>query len=170
MTQLIAPRLPCVLLAALTDLYTFKLAQRILPGRGEAAVRSFPSRARVSDPHTDDFVGQFFLSLTNLFHAHALTRALSTSAEASLTIIALYYWPFQSPATPIAGNKSHSRKIEFGRLALSLALSATAFILRPTNVVFWVVMGGELVIRVLRYDVSAGFKVILLATSIGFVF
>jgi hypothetical protein len=38
LSQWIAPRIPCVILAALTDLYTFKLGHRLLPGRGEAAV------------------------------------------------------------------------------------------------------------------------------------
>lgn len=105
--------------------------------------------------------------MTNLFHAHALTRFLSTSAETSLTIIALYYWPFQSAAAPIAGNTSYSRKIDFGRLALSLGLSATAFVLRPTNLVFWVVMGGELVIRTARHNAFTGLKIVALAFVIG---
>jgi hypothetical protein len=37
--QVVAPRLPTVIFAAITDLYTFRLADKILPGRAEAAVR-----------------------------------------------------------------------------------------------------------------------------------
>lgn len=72
---------------------------------------------------------QLFLSLTNLFHAHALTRALSTSAETCLTVAALYYWP-------LPGVK--------GKLTISLVLSAIAFVIRPTNVVLWGVLALEL--------------------------
>jgi phosphatidylinositol glycan class B len=110
---------------------------------------------------------QLFLSLTNLFHAHALARPLTTSAETCLTIVALYYWPFRSPVEGIAGNTSHSRRIDFGRLALSLTLSATAFILRPTNLTFWAVLGTDLLVRIGRRDLFAGFKVIALAVFIG---
>jgi hypothetical protein len=81
--------------------------------------------------------------------------------------VALYYWPFRSPNERIAGNTSYSRRIDFGRLALSLTLSATAFILRPTNVAFWAVMGTDLVVRVGRRDVFAGTKVVALVVFIG---
>lgn len=81
--------------------------------------------------------------------------------------MALCYWPFRSPVESIAGNTSHSRRIDFGRLALSLMLSATAFVLRPTNLTFWAVMGTELVVRIGRRDLLAGVKVIALAVFVG---
>jgi phosphatidylinositol glycan class B len=42
---------------------------------------------------TDD---KLFLSLTSLFNAHLLPRALSTSPETLLTTMALYYYPLPS--------------------------------------------------------------------------
>ncbi|WWD22814.1 hypothetical protein CI109_107308 [Kwoniella shandongensis] len=68
-----APRLIGVLVACLTDLYTYRLSSKLLgPGSTAAAL---------------------FLSLTSLFNAHLLPRALSTSPETLLTIMALYYFP-----------------------------------------------------------------------------
>ncbi|KAI5454608.1 glycosylphosphatidylinositol anchor biosynthesis [Naganishia albida] len=152
---ILAPRLPMILLAALTDFYTYRLAGRVLGnGYREAAL---------------------FLSLTNLFHAHALTRTLTTSAETCLTVIALYYWPLplseeasRWSANPIGRgvNGSTSSNVrdkkevpdvptalrlnddqDQDNLTLSLALSAVAFVLRPTNIVLWSFLGTELCIR-----------------------
>ncbi|KAJ9125245.1 hypothetical protein QFC22_000200 [Naganishia vaughanmartiniae] len=152
----LAPRLPMVLLAALTDFYTYRLAGRVL-GKcyREAAL---------------------FLSLTNLFHAHVLTRTLTTSAETCLTVMALYYWPLplsdessrwvsegstpnkaiqqssvisgkQSQTTPDVKTKDDQDE---DNLNLSLALSAAAFVLRPTNIVLWSFLGLELCVRCWR--------------------
>lgn len=81
---------------------------------------------------------QLFLSLTNLFHAHALPRALTTSAETALTVVGLYYWRF-----PQAGEEPKQRRLEKeqGGLVISLVLAALAFVLRPTNAAIWVVLG-----------------------------
>jgi phosphatidylinositol glycan class B len=43
-----------------------------------------------------------FLSLTSLFHAHILPRALSTSPETLLTALALLYFPLSVPEVPSA--------------------------------------------------------------------
>jgi len=40
---------------------------------------------------------QFFLSITNTFHAYALPRTLSNSPETMLTTLALSFFPFESP-------------------------------------------------------------------------
>ncbi|BEJ13219.1 hypothetical protein CspHIS471_0303930 [Cutaneotrichosporon sp. HIS471] len=72
----IAPRVVGVLLAAFTDYYTSLLAAKVI-GRGYAP-------------------GALFLSLTSLFNAHLLPRALSTSPETLLTTMALYYYPLPS--------------------------------------------------------------------------
>ena len=42
------------------------------------------------------------MSLTSLFNAHLLPRALSTSPETLLVTLALLYWPFPEPAAPRA--------------------------------------------------------------------
>ncbi|KAJ9108902.1 hypothetical protein QFC21_000223 [Naganishia friedmannii] len=149
----LAPRLPMILLAALTDFYTYRLAGRVLGNcYREAAL---------------------FLSLTNLFHAHVLTRTLTTSAETCLTVMALYYWPLPlldesmrwntersinkqaiQQSSVIADKQSEATlhdktkdDQDEDKLNLSLALSAAAFVLRPTNIVLWLFLGIELCIR-----------------------
>jgi phosphatidylinositol glycan class B len=141
---------------------------------------------------------QLFLSFTNLFHAHALTRTLTTSAETCLTVMALYYWPL-----PLSEETSRWNTSEIGRissrgsttdmrnkedtgntaltgsqlcddqdqdsLALSLALSAVAFVLRPTNIVFWSFLGLELCLRSWKASrrMSDVFKLVGEAVVIG---
>lgn len=45
---------------------------------------------------------QLFLSLTSLFNAHLLPRALSTSPETLFTTLALVLFPLPRPETPVA--------------------------------------------------------------------
>lgn len=86
--QVIAPRMIGVLLAALTDYYTSLLAAKVLgSGYTSGAVGAIEA-----GPLTDEL----FLSLTSLFNAHLLSRALSTSPETLLTTMALYYYPLPS--------------------------------------------------------------------------
>lgn len=52
-----------------------------------------------------------FLSATNLFHAHALTRSLSNSPETMLTTLALVYFPLPPPSPasdPLLGGRRSS--------------------------------------------------------------
>ncbi|KAJ3323239.1 hypothetical protein HDV06_002006 [Boothiomyces sp. JEL0866] len=64
------------------------------------------------------------------FNFYCLVRTYSNSLEATLTIIALYYWP---------GRRSTRREFR-----IALAFAAFACIIRPTNVLVWVYMGGTL--------------------------
>jgi hypothetical protein len=55
-----------------------------------------------------------FLSATNLFHAHALTRSLSNSPETMLTTLALVYFPLPPPtptSDPLLGGRRSSESI-----------------------------------------------------------
>jgi phosphatidylinositol glycan class B len=55
-----------------------------------------------------------FLSATNLFHAHALTRSLSNSPETMLTTLALVYFPLPRPSPasdPLLGGRRSSESI-----------------------------------------------------------
>ncbi|KAL7420310.1 glycosylphosphatidylinositol anchor biosynthesis [Cryptotrichosporon argae] len=97
----LAPRVVGVLVAALTDYYTARLAARVV-GPGAAATA-------------------LFLSLTSFFHAHALPRALSTSPETLLTTAALVYFPLASlnarprrtgTGTAVAGEGASARTKE----------------------------------------------------------
>lgn len=83
-----------------------------------------------------------------------------------MTVVALFYWPFASAARTIK-DKVVRQQLQLGSLACSLSLSAIAFVLRPTNVIFWVMMGGELVWRHgTRRPTNAG-RIIGLAVIIG---
>ncbi|EAL22074.1 hypothetical protein CNBC2120 [Cryptococcus deneoformans B-3501A] len=74
------PRAVGIIIAALTDYYTYCLSSKLL-GHGSAPTA-------------------LFLSLTSLFNGHLLPRSLSTSPETLLTLMALYYFPFPAPGVP----------------------------------------------------------------------
>ncbi len=81
-----------MLVAAFTDYQTYRLANKVLgSGAGPAAVS-----LRYVWPRAEH---QLFLSMTSLFNAHLLPRALSTSPETLLTVAALTYFPF-----PVSGD------------------------------------------------------------------
>jgi phosphatidylinositol glycan class B len=60
--------------------------------------------------------------------------------EASLTIIALYYWPF-------IGTSSGKTK---GNLKLSLFIASLTCIFRPTAAILWLFLGGWLILGLVR--------------------
>lgn len=107
---------------------------------------------------------QLFLSLTNLFHAHALPRALTTSAEIALTVVGLYYWPLIGTNTGKRGGDTSSSK-----LFVSLALAALAFVLRPTNIVLWVVLGIYHLSDQAKIGLGAVVRSVGLALAVGYV-
>ncbi|WWC57953.1 uncharacterized protein I303_100488 [Kwoniella dejecticola CBS 10117] len=162
----IAPRLVGVLVAALTDYYTYKLAARLIsPGASSTAL---------------------FLSLTSLFNAHLLPRSLSTSPETLLTTMALCYFPLpklSSSKTSLQdmrparnGDKEKDQlneertngveKLDYlsmdrdrplfttvscsDNLPLSVVLATTALCIRPTTIPLWTYLGLDLVIRTWR--------------------
>ena len=102
---------------------------------------------------------QLFASLTSFFNFHTSTRTFSNSTETALTAWALAFWPWDTysrrPLPP--QRKSDLRKL----LPLALALAALATVIRPSNAVIWLVLGGLLFLRAprsARFDVlsSAG--------------
>jgi phosphatidylinositol glycan class B len=148
--QTFAPRVVGVVLAAATDYYTAALAGKILGRRSGCTAVSLSgvegrvgpstivnslalcatgilrivgdrSFASLPDSLTD---WQLFLSLTSLFNAHLLPRALSTSPETLLTVAAVYYYPIGGEATernaesaavvPVAGEKAKDNAEEKG--------------------------------------------------------
>ncbi|ODN84156.1 hypothetical protein L202_00160 [Cryptococcus amylolentus CBS 6039] len=91
----LAPRIVGVVVAGLTDYYTYRLSSKML-GHGSAPTA-------------------LFLSLTSLFNAHLLPRALSTSPETLLTLMAIYYFPLPHPVpTHIEDLKRGARLIPVG--------------------------------------------------------
>ncbi|WWC85658.1 uncharacterized protein L201_000524 [Kwoniella dendrophila CBS 6074] len=182
----IAPRLIGVMVAALTDYYTYKLASKIIsPGASTSAL---------------------FLSLTSLFNAHLLPRSLSTSPETLLTTMALCYFPFphctpstkSSQRTDLAnsmdskGEKEATRKslgvsdqtnkldyVAMDRdipqelvtvsctdnLPLAVMLATLALCIRPTTAPLWAYLGVNLLINTWRISgFSATAKTILTAS------
>ncbi|KAN0064538.1 glycosylphosphatidylinositol anchor biosynthesis [Thecaphora frezii] len=145
----LAPRLQQAVFAAIGDLYTFKLADRVA---GTAAAYC-----------------TLLVSLTNLYSFFTATRTFSNTLEATITIIALYYWPFiplaswsstaggegvlrtsevpssQDLPTDASLDRTVSlRKLYCRTLSRSLWLAALACLLRPTNGVIWIFLFGQL--------------------------
>ncbi|KAF8425651.1 Alg9-like mannosyltransferase family-domain-containing protein [Tirmania nivea] len=121
----VAPRLLQAVFATLGDIYTYKLGTKTL---GEEAGWT-----------------SLFLSLGSAFHWFCSTRTFSNSLETSLTIIALYYWPW-----PSKEEKTAKRVVLNGpetSLKMSLGFAAVASILRPTNALIWATLGAFLYFR-----------------------
>ncbi|KAI5801489.1 Alg9-like mannosyltransferase family-domain-containing protein [Peziza echinospora] len=124
----VAPRLLQAFFATAGDIYTFRLARRIL---GDEAGWT-----------------ALFLSMGSAFHWFCSTRTFSNSLETSITIIALYYWPW--PTRHVSSEKgARNWAIDAPEtdLKLSLSLAAVACILRPTNVLIWASLGAFLLFR-----------------------
>ena len=84
-----------MIVAALTDYYTSRLSAKVLGEGSAAGAVSFTRLLALPSSFC-----QLFLSMTSLFHAHLLPRALSTSPETLLTTMALYYFPLPGPSKP----------------------------------------------------------------------
>ncbi|WVR03409.1 hypothetical protein IAU60_000400 [Kwoniella sp. DSM 27419] len=171
-----APRVIGVVVAALTDWYTYHLANKVLgPGASASAL---------------------FLSLTSLFNAHLLPRALSTSPETLLTVMALYHFPFLSSARSqvpdlrsmrgaIVGEKTVTdsgldyvvldrndpqvaQEPSSESLALSVALATLALCIRPTTMSLWAYLGLDLLRRrYARHGIASAGRAVLVAGLSG---
>ena len=134
----LAPRLLQAVFAAAGDMYTFKLARKILGQEaGLTAVCVLSVGTWCSRWAKCEI--QLLLSLGSAFHWFCSTRTFSNSLETSLTIIALYYWPW-----PLKWEGSSRVIVLQGpetNFKLSLCLAATACILRPTNILIWAIPG-----------------------------
>ncbi|ORX79210.1 hypothetical protein BCR32DRAFT_205983 [Anaeromyces robustus] len=106
------PRVVHVFIAAICDLFTYKLTKKYF-GRNAAK-------------------WALFCSLLSWSNWNILVRTISNSIETSLTVMALYYWPFKK-------NKDNSLPIKDFMIALSLAAVACFF--RPTNGIIWIFTG-----------------------------
>jgi phosphatidylinositol glycan class B len=122
-------------LAALTDLYTFKLARKLLNERA-AWITLIPT-------------------LFSLYTFHTSTRTLSNSTEAAFTIVALYYWPLSLPEESDNHMVVEVFLIDEKALQFSLIFFALSTILRPSNVLMSLPLAAILVWRILRKAQSA---------------
>lgn len=119
-----APKIAQAVSAALADVFTYELAQRVhgTDSRASCAVLA--------------------LTLLSPWNWFCSTRTLSNALETTLTAIALHYWPWSwlLSTTKTRGEQKAgltSTKPPPKRLYASLALAALACILRPTNVLIW---------------------------------
>ncbi len=91
------------------------------------------------------------LQLVSPWQWYCASRTFSNSLEATLTTMALSYWPW-----PLLGaattTKENPKSIDplvhrVGRLRVCLCLAALAIVLRPTNVLIWITIAGLTVTR-----------------------
>ncbi|KAK8095342.1 GPI mannosyltransferase [Apiospora kogelbergensis] len=115
-------------IAALTDWYAWRLAEKLY-GSNSAAAWSV-----------------LLMSIANPWVWYVSTRTFSNTMEAALTIAALYYFPWDLLGVEKKA-KEKSKPVVFGTpgavnsLRLSIGLAAIAVILRPTNILIWGAIG-----------------------------
>ncbi|KAJ8131923.1 hypothetical protein O1611_g1697 [Lasiodiplodia mahajangana] len=120
---LMAPKALQTGFAALSDWYTWRLAEKLY-GPGSAAAWSV-----------------LLVALLNPWQWYTATRTFSNCLETTLTAMALYYWPWEVLGSE-TNKKDESRDSialfgtsgQVNSLRLSLLLAAFAVLLRPTNV------------------------------------
>ncbi|PHH60162.1 hypothetical protein CDD81_2080 [Ophiocordyceps australis] len=129
-----APRLLQAVIAALGDVYTAKLAALIYGSHSAAALTAL------------------CLQLFSPWQWYVSTRTFSNSLETSLTVMALYFWPWQLVMGGGVSVKENSRQpslqLQLSRLRASLCLAALAVVLRPTNVLIWVTIAAVSATRI----------------------
>ncbi|OUM59808.1 glycosyltransferase family 22 protein [Piromyces sp. E2] len=113
------PRLIHVFIAALCDLYTYKLTKKYF-GRNAAK-------------------WALFCSMLSWSNWNILVRTVSNSIETTLTVMALYYWPLQKP--------KNGGEVPIKDFIIALALAAIACFFRPTNGVVWIFLGLSLIFQ-----------------------
>ncbi|KAI1426000.1 Alg9-like mannosyltransferase family-domain-containing protein [Xylaria sp. FL1777] len=124
---LMAPKVLQTAFAALGDWYTWRLAEKLY-GPSSAAAWAV-----------------LLIELLNPWQWYTATRTFSNCFEATLTAMALYYWPWELLGID---NKEKSESQEspilldtrskVNSLRLSLLLAAFAVLLRPTNIFIWI--------------------------------
>ncbi|KAK3357218.1 glycosyltransferase family 22 protein [Lasiosphaeria hispida] len=121
--SLILVALPSVIqcvFAALGDFYTWKLATEIF-----GAQSNLPFAA-------------LWMTILNPWQWYCSTRTFSNSLETTLTIAALYYWPWELLAdSKNSKDAPLQSKSSVNSLRVSLFLAAIAVLLRPTNLLIW---------------------------------
>ncbi|KAL4768743.1 Alg9-like mannosyltransferase family-domain-containing protein [Aspergillus nidulans var. acristatus] len=116
-----APGITQAVIAAVGDFYTWKLARYIY---GDGSHETWAALA---------------LTVVSPWQWFCSTRTLSNCLETTITIVALYLWPWgwaiNSRATRRTGQDT---SVSIFRLRQCLLLAAFACILRPTNIIIWV--------------------------------
>lgn len=132
-----APGLVQAAFTAITDYYVWRLASQLY-GRGHNAAWA-----------------ALWLSVASPWQFYCGARTFSNGLEATLTIAALSFWPWQLLAGAVSDKPSSVLFANGGirRLRLSLVLAATAVVLRPTNILIWLAL---LTVTVTRLTLDGG--------------
>ncbi|KAL4893864.1 Alg9-like mannosyltransferase family-domain-containing protein [Aspergillus ambiguus] len=112
-----APKTTQALIAAIADFYTWKLARRVY-GRNSHEATAVLALTVLSP-------WQWFCS----------TRTLSNCLETSITVVALYLWPWD-------WSDAQTDRRLIVQLRQCLALAALACIFRPTNTLIWMTLAS----------------------------
>lgn len=122
--------------AALSDWYAWRLAEKLY-GKNSAAAWSV-----------------LLMSIANPWQWFCSTRTFSNCLEATLTIAALYYWPWDLLGVQRKGkrdgqttNSVFAAPGSVNSLRLSLICAAFAVVLRPSNILIWMAIGTLIVTR-----------------------
>ncbi|KIL00916.1 glycosyltransferase family 22 protein [Paxillus rubicundulus Ve08.2h10] len=143
------PRAIHGLLAALTDVWVWKLSSIVL---GSASGKGVAIHATVAL--------SCFLSLTSFFHSLSLSRSLSNSLETSLTTVALCHFPWDVAS-------ALSSLLDLQKLRRCIVFAALTCAVRPTNAIIWVYMFALLFWR-LRTNTKLLVRTLLDCAIIGF--
>ncbi|KAK8056659.1 GPI mannosyltransferase [Apiospora rasikravindrae] len=129
-----APKVIQAGIAALTDWYAWRLAEKLYGGNEPAAW------------------SVLLMGIANPWVWYVSTRTFSNTLEAALTVAALYYFPWdllgveekvkEKDRPAVLGTTGAKLTCEpLYSLRLSIALAALAVILRPTNLLIWAAIG-----------------------------
>ncbi|KAK4242401.1 hypothetical protein C8A03DRAFT_29331 [Achaetomium macrosporum] len=111
--------------AALGDFYTWKLAMDIYGRESNAPWAAL------------------WVTVFNPWQWYCSTRTFSNSLETALTIAGLCYWPWEMLAGAQANKTApFQQRGRVTSLRISLVLAAIAVLLRPTNLLIWLVILG----------------------------
>ncbi|KAL4804404.1 Alg9-like mannosyltransferase family-domain-containing protein [Aspergillus unguis] len=111
-----APGITQAVIAAVGDYYTWKLARYIY---GERSNEAWATLA---------------LTVVSPWQWFCSTRTLSNCLETTITIVALYLWPWNWVTV--------NQRVSLSRLRQCLLLAAFACIFRPTNVIIWIILAS----------------------------
>ncbi|KAI0390249.1 glycosyltransferase family 22 protein [Xylariaceae sp. FL0594] len=118
-----APRMLQTGFAALSDWYTWRLAEKLYgPSSGAAWCT-------------------LLLTLLNPWQWYTATRTFSNCLETTLTAIALYYLPWELLGVGTDAVVLFDKGSQLNSLRLSLVSAAFAVLLRPTNIFVWIAVG-----------------------------
>lgn len=155
-TLLVAvPRVIQAFIAGLGDFFTWLLATKIYPdGNASSFVVGSPPLLLSPMLYTGSFLTfrQLFLQILSPWQWFCSVRTFSNSLEMTLTVMALYVYPWEQLLGTAKITKENPRPVNpllYNRWPLrsALCLASLAVILRPTNLFIWAPIIGLSIFR-----------------------